>query len=395
MGNLCGGPEDPEAVEAKNRSRQIDAILKDDRAAVNKSLRDQKVLLLGTGDSGKTTVLKQIRLSYGVGFTDIEIVEFRSALLMNAIMCGKFLVYAMKSLKIPYGSAELPNQTATTTTTGGDAADALSSDALAEKGEDNELPASAVRIRDVNNIYGFTKNDSIPPDLVEDLLQVWNDPGVKYCFTRRNEYQLLECCEYVMSNLKRITQPNFIPTVEDILHTRLVTTNVTQTKVKIDNKPCIIFDVGGQKSQRKKWASFFEGVQAIIFIVSISAYDQVCLEDHSLNRMVDSLNVFKSVLSMKIFEKTGIVLFMNKMDVFKEKLTRSKISDYFPDFKGVNNFEEGSGFFIGKFQGLNQQQGREIHIHLTLAIDSEQLNGVMRAVFYLIFMANMKQSDLL
>ncbi|KAJ3205224.1 Guanine nucleotide-binding protein alpha-2 subunit [Entophlyctis luteolus] len=270
MGNQCGGPEDPEAAEAKSRSRKIDAILKDDHAVVQKFLHDRKVLLLGTGDSGKTTVLKQIRLSYGAGFTDIEVVEFRSALLMNAIMCGKFLVYAMKSLKIPYGSdaAELPNNSETTPNADADPVDTLSSDALANRTGDSELPASAARIRDMNNIYGFTKNDFIPTELVEDLLVVWNDPGVKVL----------------------ITPP-------------------------------------------------------------------------LLNPMVDSLNVFTSVLNMKLFARTGIVLFMNKMDVFKEKLDRSKISDYFPDFKG-----------------------REIHIHLTLAIDSTQLNDVMRAVFYLIFM---------
>jgi len=36
-----------------------------------------------------------------------------------------------------------------------------------------------------------------------------------------------------------------------------------------------VFDVGGQRSERKKWIHCFEGVQCLIFIVAISEYDQV------------------------------------------------------------------------------------------------------------------------
>ncbi len=36
-----------------------------------------------------------------------------------------------------------------------------------------------------------------------------------------------------------------------------------------------VFDVGGQRSERKKWIHCFEDVTAIIFIVALSEYDQV------------------------------------------------------------------------------------------------------------------------
>ena len=49
--------------------------------------------------------------------------------------------------------------------------------------------------------------------------------------------------------------------------------------------PCFrMFDVGGQRSERKKWIHCFEGVTAIIFCVALSGYDLVLAEDEEMNR---------------------------------------------------------------------------------------------------------------
>lgn len=45
-----------------------------------------------------------------------------------------------------------------------------------------------------------------------------------------------------------------------------------------------MFDVGGQRSERKKWIHCFEGVTAIIFCVALSAYDLVLAEDEEMVR---------------------------------------------------------------------------------------------------------------
>ena len=47
-----------------------------------------------------------------------------------------------------------------------------------------------------------------------------------------------------------------------------------------------MFDVGGQRSERKKWIHCFEGVTAIIFCVALSGYDLVLAEDEEMNRLV-------------------------------------------------------------------------------------------------------------
>jgi GTPase SAR1 family protein len=95
-----------------------------------------------------------------------------------------------------------------------------------------------------------------------------------------------------------------------------------------------MFDVGGQRSERKKWIHCFENVTAIIFLVAISEYDQVLIEDESVNRMQEALTLFDSICNSRWFEKTSTILFLNKTDLFKRKLPQSPLEDFFPDYRG-------------------------------------------------------------
>ena len=87
-----------------------------------------------------------------------------------------------------------------------------------------------------------------------------------------------------------------------------------------------MFDVGGQRSERKKWIHCFENVTAIVFLVAISEYDQVLAEDASMNRLQEALTLFDSICNSKWFTKTSIILFLNKIDLFAEKLPKNSLS---------------------------------------------------------------------
>jgi len=110
-----------------------------------------------------------------------------------------------------------------------------------------------------------------------------------------------------------------------------------------------MFDVGGQRSERKKWIHCFENVTAIIFLVAISAYDQVLVEDETVNRMQEALTLFDSICNSKWFVKTSVILFLNKIDIFKEKLETSALSKYFPEFDGFIFFSFFLFFFLSFF----------------------------------------------
>lgn len=53
-----------------------------------------------------------------------------------------------------------------------------------------------------------------------------------------------------------------------------------------------LYDVGGQRNERKKWINCFEGVNTILFVAALSEYDQNLFEDSSVNRMVSYHHVY-------------------------------------------------------------------------------------------------------
>lgn len=73
--------------------------------------------------------------------------------------------------------------------------------------------------------------------------------------------------------------PNYTPTDQDILRSRLKTTGITETVFDLGALTYRMFDVGGQRSERKKWIHCFEKVTALLFLVAISGYDQCLVED--------------------------------------------------------------------------------------------------------------------
>lgn len=156
-----------------------------------------------------------------------------------------------------------------------------------------------------------------------------------------------------------------------MLRSRVKTTGITETTFSIGELTYRMFDVGGQRSERKKWIHCFENVTAIIFLVAISEYDQLLLEDETVvslrsredleedfffffpedymthfarrnasfsyyqNRMQEALTLFDSICNSRWFVKTSIILFLNKIDRFKDKLPISPLNRYFPDYEGI------------------------------------------------------------
>ncbi|TPP56446.1 Guanine nucleotide-binding protein G(I) subunit alpha-2 [Fasciola gigantica] len=81
--------------------------------------------------------------------------------------------------------------------------------------------------------------------------------------------------------LERLSEPGYIPSEQDVLRTRVKTTGIIETRFSFKGLDIKMFDVGGQRTERKKWIHCFEGVTAIIFIVAISEYDLTLAEDQN------------------------------------------------------------------------------------------------------------------
>ncbi|KAK4706056.1 hypothetical protein P7C70_g140, partial [Phenoliferia sp. Uapishka_3] len=177
-------------------------------------------------------------------------------------------------------------------------------------------------------------------------------------------------------SISRIGQHGYLPSDQDVLRSRVKTTGITETNFEIGELKYRMFDVGGQRSERKKWIHCFENVTAIVFLVAVSEYDQQLYEDESINRMQEALVLFDSICNSRWFVRTSIILFLNKIDLFREKILHSPISNYFPDFTGGSDLQAGCDYFSSRFVGLNQSTAKQIYTHFTCATDVRSLTSM-------------------
>jgi len=157
-----------------------------------------------------------------------------------------------------------------------------------------------------------------------------------------------------------------------------------------------MLDVGGQKSERRKWIHCFQDVTSILFLVSLSGYDQCLAEDKDANQMQDAMAIWDSICHSQWFRNTSLILFLNKEDLFTEKIGHSHIKSVFPDYDGKDgDVEAGREYFKKRFLRLSMKSSRtkerEIYVHFTTATDTQLLTKVMAAVEDSILSSNIRQ----
>ena len=118
-----------------------------------------------------------------------------------------------------------------------------------------------------------------------------------------------------------------------------------------------LIDIGGMRSERRKWIHCLDKVMAVIFIADLSNYDEIYppitnSEDGCFkNKMLESMALFSTVLSW--FKNSDTILYLNKSDVLIEKIKNSHISDYFPDYHGPQREIKGAkNFFKNQFEDI-------------------------------------------
>ncbi|CAO3600892.1 unnamed protein product [Absidia cylindrospora] len=258
------------------------------------------------------------------------------------------------------------------------------------------------------------EREFLPAEVTQAIRSLWSDQNLLSVFSRSREYQLNDSAKYYFESIDRIGDSNYVPTDQDVLRSRVKTTGITETTFVIDDLTYRMFDVGGQRSERKKWIHCFENVSAIIFLVAISEYDQVLIEDETVNRMQEALTLFDSICNSRWFLKTSIILFLNKIDIFKDKLLKEPLSDTFPDFAGMyhvfetsikmthhylyigpDTYDVASDYILNRFVSLNQSDSKQIYTHFTCATDTLQIKFVMEAVNDIIIQNNLRDIGLL
>jgi guanine nucleotide-binding protein G(o) subunit alpha len=170
---------------------------------------------------------------------------------------------------------------------------------------------------------------------------------------KRSLVNIIDGHKDFLDALDRIASKTFKPNQQDVLLARVKTTQVVMENYRIDGIDFEMYDVGGQRSERRKWIDCFDSVDAVIFVAALSEYDQNLAESKRTNRMVEALELFRSICNNRAFANTSVMLFLNKKDIFEEKLQYSDIASQrpFADYGGPpKDFNNGVLYFIEKFK---------------------------------------------
>lgn len=215
---------------AKN---EVDKMLED---AQEHEKYTYKILLLGAGESGKSTVVKQIKMLYKLGGSQREIQEYILAIRRNVIEAVQILLEASKTLGVPLGNSALQD--------------------------------------DFDKVLALDPGTFLTEELGLKIENLWKDTGIQTVFSRRDEYWNMDATPYYLNEVSRICSGDFEPTEDDMVMTRVRTTGIVVTDVTENPYTYQVVDVGGQRSERRKWIHCFDDVKAIIFLEGLAGYNQ-------------------------------------------------------------------------------------------------------------------------
>lgn len=439
-----------ENVDALRRNAEVDSQI---RKAKRQQRKEAKILLLGSGDSGKTTIMKQMRLLTDGSFSKGELESYRQLVFAN-------LITGMKALVDCLAEVDLTIEDDTT------ALDAY------------RTILAAPDVRD---------GQAFPDGYLPLFKLLWEHPVIREGINHCRRFAIPDNVPYFYSHLDRLWAPEYSPTNLDIVQTRARTAGIVETTFQIsdsfahtaipdpsaravtltekygrrknkgaetipgissivsedsniteldsdEEKPRAKFqlkfsttktlrfvDVGGQKSERRKWIHCFEDVTAILFLVSLSGYDQCLVEERSTNQMSDAMTLWEGICKMEWFRETSLILFLNKEDLFRAKVAESPIRRFFPDYNGpLGDAEAGKEYFQKRFiriehKGTLQLQQleksgdrktpsnkpytsarrRQVYPHFTTAVNTSLVLNVMIDIADTVLRDQLKDADIL
>ncbi|KAM9509918.1 guanine nucleotide-binding protein subunit alpha-14-like [Guaruba guarouba] len=337
-----------------------------------------KLLLLGTGESGKSMFIKQMRIIHGSGYTEEDRKGFTKLVYQNIFTLMQAMIRAVDTRTIPYTCKE--NEEKKTS----NSRKKIQGDAGGRENTALHLRVYISLKRQILKYLLVIKEVEVGKVSVLERKQfaaikkLWEDPGVQEYYDRRRESQLSDSAKYRM------------------------------------------VDAGGQRSERRKWIHCFESVPSITFLVAVSEYDQV------LNQMEESKALFKTIIISPWFLNTSVILFLNKKDLLEEKIMYSHLISYFPEYTGkhlsctvftklkvivkpVSSFnctkpltvllastyvKAARHLILKLYQDQNPDTEKVIYSHITCAPDIENIHFGFLVVKDMILQLNLREFNL-
>lgn len=308
-----------------------------------------RVLLLGTSDSGKSTIRKQMKHIFAGGFNDAERKKAQAYIHLNTMECIQNLLCYCREKKIDFDDEELQ-----------ESADTLNSGVL------------------------FLDKES----LGRCITAVWSNAKFKETAKQvvlEGPVRIYDSALYWFGRIDETFKFGYVPNDADMLRMRSSSSGITETLFQTPTKLCVnLLDVGGLRGERLAWNKCLkEGVGAIFYVVSLSDYDQTLHEDPLRNRLAESLKVFQSI-TKNFPNDMPVVLFLNKEDNFKEKVVKVDIGKFHPDYKDGLSYEKGLAYITKLFTDAHTESRKDcplqMCVHVTTALATNDIKDAWNKV---------------
>ena len=380
-----------ERREQKRVDKEINRQLKEDKKLLIYAI---KLLLLGSEESGKSTFIKQMKIIYAGGYSTEEKQKFGVTIVHNVISAMQTLVKAMKVLDIPFSN---------------------------QMSEEN---AQIIERMNLNKIVipGTDHRSYEGMEMLHVVRELWDDENVRTCFWRQKEFNISESMSYFFANIDRLDCVDYLPTEQDILRCRVPKTGIIDYSFEIKGHPFRMFDVSGQRNQRRKWIHCFEDVNAVLFLAALSDYCE-SYTDYSFeyrgfeihrNKLAATISLFKKIKASQWFKYSAIILLLNKNDIFEQKLALVPLKDYFPRYKGKESDPDAARYFIDCLFNNDDAKAKpndneiestkrrldlgtsclydnNVYSHFTCATNTENISTVFKTVKQLIIWENLSK----
>ncbi|TFY75110.1 hypothetical protein EWM64_g8902, partial [Hericium alpestre] len=211
---------------------------------------------------------------------------------------------------------------------------------------------------------------------VGDVEALWAHPAVR-ALLRLQKLKLEESAAFFLDELRRLAEPDYLPSTEDILHVRLQTLGVTEHAFDVNfgggHYNWLLYDVGGAAAPRAR-LTIIPTATAIIFLAPISAFDQYLEEDPRTNRIDDSLQLFTAICTNKLLKNSSLVLMLNKTDLLKKKLQAGlEVKKYITSYGDrPNRYEDAAEYFRAHFVQVHKRKAQSkqtLFVHFTSMLD--------------------------
>ena len=277
-----------------------------------------RIILIGTGESGKSTFVKQMKLLSSINqtFPDAYRAKFIPEIQRNLVQALTAILQFMDQIKMEFKHAN--------------------SELMRAKKEMYDIRDQIDKNPDMIERYTNSTDTIVRTRFYENCKALWSDQSMMDAYQRSNEFQLIDSAQYFLDRIDLISDLNYKPSDDDVLQCRTKTLGIHTEIINYNNVNFELVDVGGQRDQRAKWIeALSDGVTAVIFLTDVSAYDMVLAEDQTTNRLRESVSLLGQVWTKNPLRDKSIILFLNKQDKLEMKVRkgRTHIETYFPEFK--------------------------------------------------------------